>query len=87
MQLVLGDTISKLPLVSELDFILHKMIEIAHYSEAWTIVKGRCPCSVKTRWLSRCKALDRVLQREIVLLDRIKFDASSKKRQATFETL
>jgi hypothetical protein len=84
MQLVLDDPISKLPLISDLDFILHKTIEIADPSKVRTIVKGRCPYSVKARWLSRCKALDWLLQRKIVLLHRIKFDASSKKRQATF---
>jgi hypothetical protein len=84
IQLILGDTIPKLPLVSDLDFILHKMIEIAPYSEVRTIMKGRCPYSVKTRWLSRCKVLDWLLQQEIVLLHRIEFDASSNKRQATF---
>jgi hypothetical protein len=87
MQLGLGDTISDLPLVSDLDFILHKMIETANYSEMQTIIKSCCPYSVKMSWLSRCKALDWLLEREIILLYRIKFDPWSKKRQATFETL
>jgi hypothetical protein len=87
MQLVLGDTISKLPLVSDLDFILHKMIEIAHYSEVRTILKGCCPYSVKTRWFSRCKVLDRLFNGKLFYCTESNLTRRPKSGRQLFETL
>jgi hypothetical protein len=80
-----SDTISKLPMVSDLEDILQKVIEIANYSEVRTILKGHCPHSVKTRWLSRCKALDWLLEREGIFLNKMKIDAFSSQRKAIFQ--
>jgi hypothetical protein len=64
VQLVVGDIISGLPLVTGFELILHEMIKIANASDVQKICKCRCPQIVKTRWLSRCEALDWLFHRE-----------------------
>jgi hypothetical protein len=87
MQLVLGNTISKLPPVLDFDIIFHKMIEIANYPEVRTIVKGRCPYSVKTRWLSRCKALDWICNGKLFYCTESNLARRPKSGKQLFETL
>jgi hypothetical protein len=42
-------------------------------------LKSHCPPLLKTRWLSRCTALDWLLEQEDLLFTKVDFDGSSRR--------
>jgi hypothetical protein len=85
VQLVVGDFITR-GYLYPIEELLQEMIAVVNHSEIIYITNSRCPQLVKTRWLSRDKALSWLISRE-QLFFQPNFQFSSKTLQRQFQKI